>query len=141
MTKQEFNFEELFTTATQGLDYWVERVKIEFAEDMVKRMDKQGLSRADLARAMDSKPSYVTKILRGTTNFTLESMVKIARALGSRLCVHLEPEGATVRWFDVYGAKDDELEEDISIEEVQSEYHSVCRLSEEEEVETLTSAA
>jgi len=32
----------------------------------------------------------VTKGLRGTTNFTLESMIKIARALGAELHVQLK---------------------------------------------------
>jgi transcriptional regulator with XRE-family HTH domain len=44
-----------------------------------------------LAEKIGSSPAYVTKILRGETNFTLDSMVKIATALGCELTIGLRP--------------------------------------------------
>lgn len=45
-------------------------------------MKKEGVSNAELARRLGKSRQYVTKILQGNANFTLESLVQIARALG-----------------------------------------------------------
>lgn len=95
------DFREMFEWAQQSLTYHVEGAILEFTEDMVMQMEKQGVSRSELARRIDSSPAYITKILRGTTNFTLESMVKIARALNCTYRNHLEPEGCESQWIDV----------------------------------------
>lgn len=58
---------------------------------LIARMDRLGVSRSELARRLGTSPAYVTKILRGDTNFTLGSLAKIAEALGSRLELRLEP--------------------------------------------------
>jgi transcriptional regulator with XRE-family HTH domain len=44
-------------------------------------MEQQHVTRAELARRINSSRAYVTKVLQGNTNFTLESLVRIARAL------------------------------------------------------------
>ena len=44
-------------------------------------MEKQGVSRSELARRMDVSPAYITKILRGHTNLGLETLAKLAFAL------------------------------------------------------------
>ena len=80
--------------------YWTELALLEFTEDVVARMEHLGLSRSELASRIDSSPAYVTKILRGSSNFTLQSMVKIARAVGCGLRTHLQPEGTESRWLD-----------------------------------------
>ena len=95
------NFQALLEEAKKTPEYWVERAVLDFTEDLVSRMDAGNVSRSDLARRIRCSPAYVTKILRGSTNFTLESMVKIARALGCVLRTHLQPEGARSIWFDV----------------------------------------
>lgn len=63
--------------------YLREGAILEFTEAIVCHMDQQGITRKDLARLLGKSPAYVTKILRGNTNFTLDSMVRIAQALGA----------------------------------------------------------
>lgn len=94
-------FKAMFDRARRGHAYWVESAVLEFTEDLVKEMDRQGISRSELARRIDTSPAYITKILRGSTNFTLDTMVKVARALNCSFRCHLEPEGARTQWFDV----------------------------------------
>ncbi|MEI6656781.1 MAG: helix-turn-helix transcriptional regulator, partial [Verrucomicrobiota bacterium] len=65
-------------TARQSHAYRVEGASIRFTEDLVACMKASGLTRTALAGKIGSSPAYVTKILRGDTNFTLDSMVKIA---------------------------------------------------------------
>ena len=94
-------FDDLFNEAERGTTYWVERAVLEFTEDVVGCLKAKGISRTELAHRIDASPAYVTKILRGNTNFTLESMVRIAQALGCSLRTHLQPDGARTHWFDM----------------------------------------
>lgn len=82
-------FPELFERAEEHDDYWLAGAILEFTEEVVREMDRQGISRTELARRLGSTPAYVTKILRGKVNFTLGTMVKLARALSSEVHVQL----------------------------------------------------
>jgi|SRR6185295_2666342 len=82
-------FSELFQQAEQHEDYWVAGAIVEFTESLVQEMERQGITRTELARRLGATPAYVTKILRGKVNFTLATMVRLARALGSDLHVQL----------------------------------------------------
>ncbi|PYS47601.1 MAG: hypothetical protein DMF68_15600 [Acidobacteria bacterium] len=48
-------------------------------------MKQKGASNVELARRLGKSRAYVTKVLQGSTNFTLESLVKIARALDCQI--------------------------------------------------------
>jgi len=91
---------DLYAWAEQRNDYWVEGVKIDFAEQMLAQMEELGISRTELARRLGTSPAYVTKILRGSTNFTLESMVSIARVLDCELLTHLHRKGSRSVWLE-----------------------------------------
>ena len=82
--------------ARQTHPYRAEGASIRFTEDLVARMKASGLTRSALAEKIGSSPAYVTKILRGDTNFTLDSMVKIAHALGCELTIELQPSVTAV---------------------------------------------
>jgi transcriptional regulator with XRE-family HTH domain len=84
--------------------YRAEGASIRFTEDLVARMKASGITRSALAEKINSSPAYVTKILRGDTNFTLDSMVKIANALGCELTIALQPMQTAKRQISVkYG--------------------------------------
>ena len=91
---------EMFREAEKTLEYNLEGSIIDFTEDLCRWMEEKGVSRAELARRIGTSPAYVTKILRGNSNFTLASMVRIAMALESELRIHLAPRGAMTRWID-----------------------------------------
>jgi hypothetical protein len=83
---------------------------------------------------MDVSPAYITKIFRGDVNFTIETMVKLARRVGARLHLHLIPEGmeankfnwncASIEWqnltkvevADNYGHAQASIEEKMGVE-------------------------
>jgi transcriptional regulator with XRE-family HTH domain len=95
------SFKDLFEKDKKGDQYWIQKVVLEFTEEIYFLMGKKEMSQADLARTLGYSPPYVNKILKGGTNFTIESMVKIVRALGAELNVHFSSDGDSVRWFDV----------------------------------------
>ncbi len=77
--------------------YRAEGASIRFTEDVVAHMKSSGLTRTALAEKIGASPAYITKILRGDTNFTLDSMVKIATALGCELTISMRPPVAATR--------------------------------------------
>jgi len=83
------SFPELFQQAEGHEDYWLAGAILEFTEAVVREMERQGMSRTELAQRLGATPAYVTKILRGKVNFTLATMVKMARALDSEVHVQL----------------------------------------------------
>lgn len=91
-------FDQMVEKAQRSVDYWVTGPIVEFTEDICRLMDEQGVSRADLARRLGTSRAYVTKLLGGNANFTLETMTKVAMALGAAVHVHVADQNAVVRW-------------------------------------------
>jgi hypothetical protein len=91
-------FRGLYEEAEKSLDYHVEGAILEFTEALCRIMERDAVTRAELARRLDTSPAYVTKILRGTSNFTLESMVRVAWALGCEVKIQaVRPRPAPAR--------------------------------------------
>jgi transcriptional regulator with XRE-family HTH domain len=65
--------------------YDLEGAKYDISEQIHLVMEHQDVSKAKLARKLGKSRAYITKILQGNANFTLESLVKIARALDCKL--------------------------------------------------------
>ena len=95
-------FTKLLEQAKQGNAYWVEKIIQTFTEEVSQKMRRDNITKKELAERLETSPAYITKVLRGDTNFTVESMVKIANSLDMQVHVHLAPKETNVRWFDVY---------------------------------------
>lgn len=94
-------FADLLHHAEQCDDYWAEHAKLDFAMDLERLMDRQQLRKLDIATRLGTSPSYITKVMRGDANLTIDSMVRLARAVGGTLHLHIASQEAKVRWFDV----------------------------------------
>jgi transcriptional regulator with XRE-family HTH domain len=64
--------------------YDKEIVRHEISEQIHEAMEREEVKPAELARRLGKSRAYVTKILQGNANFTIDSLVQIARALGYR---------------------------------------------------------
>ena len=85
--------------------YRAEGASIRFTEDLVATMKSSGLTRSALADKIGTSPAYITKILKGETNFTLDSMVKIAHALNCELAIGLTPLKSVVPMASIRRSK------------------------------------
>jgi transcriptional regulator with XRE-family HTH domain len=65
-----------------------------YVRDLARRMEAHGMKRADLARKINASTAYVTKVMRGNANFTLETMTKLALAVDGRLDVRIVEKDA-----------------------------------------------
>ena len=76
------SFKELFKEAKERGTYWAASIILDFTEGLHKIMEANRVTRSDLARRLGVTPAYVTKVLRGNVNFTVDSMVRLGRAAG-----------------------------------------------------------
>ncbi len=90
-------FADLFREMEQADVYHIEGAKVEIAEQIYLAMKQQGVSNAELARRLGKSRAYITKVLQGNVNFTIESLVKIARVLDRKFDFQFAPERATER--------------------------------------------
>lgn len=77
----EERFSKLHEAAKRRDSYHIEAAKVELSEQIYLVMESAGVTEAELARRIGASRAYVNKALQGATNFTIESLVKIGRAL------------------------------------------------------------
>lgn len=105
------SFQSLLEKAKQRDAYWVAKAIQDFTDGLFRLMEDRGVNKAELARRIDKTPAYVTKVFRGNSNFTIESMVKFAHALDGQLCIHVGRKESRVHWFDaIPGVRIQEIE-------------------------------
>ncbi|MDZ4729824.1 MAG: helix-turn-helix domain-containing protein [Xanthomonadales bacterium] len=78
-------------------NYWIERVKNQFAVSVERFVDFRMLKKKDLAERMDVSRPYITKILRGDANLTLETIGRLAYALDAEVTINLSPKESQIK--------------------------------------------
>jgi len=63
---------------------------LSFTEDVLRVIAEKGSNQSDLADRMGTSRAFVSKLMQGENNFTIETMSKVAVALKSRLVIRLE---------------------------------------------------
>ena len=84
------------------VEFIFEGLKIGILEEIVYNMKVKNISRADLARKLGTSRPYITRMLRANVNFTLKSLVQIARALNIRLNVNFHTPEIQKTWSDKF---------------------------------------
>jgi transcriptional regulator with XRE-family HTH domain len=86
MQRKKLTVAEEFKTMLDELkerdSFHIDGAKVELSEQIYIAMQDSGVSEAELSRRLGVSRAYVNKILKGTANLTIESLVKIGRALG-----------------------------------------------------------
>ena len=70
-----------------------ERLVLEATEAIATLMEQERISRTELARKINKSPAYITKLLRGTNNFTLRNLSDVFFALGRSAHITLGKTG------------------------------------------------
>jgi transcriptional regulator with XRE-family HTH domain len=74
--------QSLINRITDSEAYDTEAARNEISDQIHAVMEREGVSKAELARRLGKSRAYVTKLLQGNNNFTIDSAVRVARALG-----------------------------------------------------------
>lgn len=91
MARYGKRFAKLLKRAKQSPQYWVSKITLDFANTLAAMLKAKGMSKKALAERIGASPAYVTKVLRGDANYTVETMVKLAMAVDARVEVRLLP--------------------------------------------------
>ncbi|MCB1955761.1 MAG: helix-turn-helix transcriptional regulator [Rhodocyclaceae bacterium] len=91
---------DLLRKAKDGDSYWIESAKLDLSVELERLRTAKGLSYAELARRLGSSAAYVSKIFRGDANLTIETVVKLARAMDGhiRISAVWEVEDTGSKW-------------------------------------------
>jgi transcriptional regulator with XRE-family HTH domain len=81
--------------------YWVEKAKLDFSISLDGQRDYAKITYAEVAKRIASSPAYISKVFRGESNLTIESMVKLARATGGQLDIRIVESAAAVSRWDL----------------------------------------
>ena len=91
-----YSFTKGLERAKARLAYCEEGLSVETAARIIDAMERRGVTRSELACRMEVSPAYVTKILRGHANLSLESLAKVAFALDLKWECLLIPKDAKI---------------------------------------------
>lgn len=75
-------FTELLHKAEQSEQYWTSGAQIEFSLKIADIMHEEQLNQKQLSEILGVSPAYVSKLLAGNQNLTLNTMIRYARKLG-----------------------------------------------------------
>jgi len=87
---EEKLFEQWSEEAEVDPDYIVHGLLYEITESICEAMERQGVTRAELAKRLGVQRQYVTNFLNTPQNTTLATVVRFASALGLDVKVALE---------------------------------------------------
>ncbi len=68
-----------------SIEFEIEEVKYDISDLIFQIMEDKGISRAQLAESMHRSRPFITKLLSGTNNFEVSTLVHIARALKCKI--------------------------------------------------------
>lgn len=77
-----YNFNQ---EAKQSASYLATEISDTFVDDVVQIMKRENISKSELAKRSGVSKAYISKILSGYTNFTIESIAKLAQALDCKV--------------------------------------------------------
>lgn len=86
------NLNELIAEVTNSSAFVRGLAIHDLVTEISRRMEELHLSRTDLAKRMGVSPAYITKILYGNANFTLETIAKLAHALDAEIAISFTPK-------------------------------------------------
>lgn len=75
-------FEQLYEEQEQTPEYWSSGSMIEIAEKITECLKATGLTKNALSKQLQVNRSYITRIMQGKENLTLQTISKIFLALG-----------------------------------------------------------
>lgn len=99
--KMSQKLHELLERAKKTDVYWVTRAKLDFSQALDVRRRRLQISYAAIAEKIGSSAPYVSKVFRGDSNLTIESMVKLAHATGGRLDIRIVDAATSLKQWDI----------------------------------------
>jgi transcriptional regulator with XRE-family HTH domain len=82
-------------------DDWPSLALMEFTMALAQAMKASGdIKQKDLADKLGVSPPYISSIMAGNENLTVEQMSRLAEAVGCSLHVTMAQKGLRIRWIE-----------------------------------------
>jgi transcriptional regulator with XRE-family HTH domain len=94
-------FKNFLKQVKKSDSFIAEQIKLDFIVQIYQLMREKNITQKEFARKLNVSEAYISKILRGDINFTINTMVKLIRALDSHLHIKVTPVYKNVKWFSV----------------------------------------
>jgi transcriptional regulator with XRE-family HTH domain len=94
------NSRGLFERAEARDSFWIQRAKTYVGLDLERLFEQSGMTKSQWADKIGKSKAYVSKLFRHDVNFTIETIVKLARSLNGRVEIRIVP-GLAERSQDV----------------------------------------
>lgn len=95
MSREAKWFQKLLKKAEKDPEAITYRLLYMITDDICRAMEKQGMTRRELAERLGVKPQYVSRFLNTPTNTSLYQVVRFAQAVGLKLEYTRLEESAT----------------------------------------------
>lgn len=84
-------FEQVLRNPVSRQAYEQEKLILSATGEILGVMQRKGITKADIARALEKTRANVGQILNGSRNMTLRSLAAVAFACGFRVSIALQP--------------------------------------------------
>jgi len=91
-------------TPERQREFAEERLIVDAAEELWSAMEREKVSKSDLARFLGKSKAYVTQTLSGSRNMTLRTFASLAHFLGYDVEISLRQRRAATAWTALPGA-------------------------------------
>ncbi|HEX7182062.1 MAG TPA: helix-turn-helix transcriptional regulator [Thermoanaerobaculia bacterium] len=82
-------------------DDWPSLPLLEFTVALARAMKAKGdMKQKDLAETLGVTPPYISSVMSGNENLTIEQMSRLAEAVGGSLHVTIADKGVRIRWVE-----------------------------------------
>lgn len=135
------SFGQLYAKVEPTPAYQAEKLAVSFLAELNAFMHAHGVTNAELARRAGVSPAYITKVFRGPSNLSIETLTKLADAVECKVHLHLASQGADVRWFDVFQQRSAHREIDPHVADFMRVMNELQPISEAENDEKFAFAA
>lgn len=95
------SFDDIYEDLSTNVQYLSRKLAVTFLADINREMTAAGISNTELANLMGVSPAYVTKLFRGPANPSLETLVKLAKAVDRCVHIHVAPRDVDIKWWGV----------------------------------------
>lgn len=97
--KKYNDFGKLFAELEKSDSYWAQKTIVDFSVELHKLMRLRKLSKKQFSQKLGTSQAYITKVFKGDANFTIDTMVKLVRALNGQMKINVCPaEEKNVHW-------------------------------------------
>jgi ribosome-binding protein aMBF1 (putative translation factor) len=96
-------FKEKLDSFREDPEFRLERIILDLTEEICVAMERKKISRAMLAEVLNVSPAYMTKCLRGSTNFTLKTLLAFGDALDLDFQAKFDDKGDKGGLCEIHG--------------------------------------